>query len=151
MIFADLYPKTVGLSKSEEVAAAVAFGVVGSRALGLKRETVDTEEKRNLRELLENYMKTRNRGFLDALTIDQIRKADQLVEIDDRVIPYSLVSKVDFDRRSAQIVITQQARTGLAAEIYGSTTKWEFDILESRLFPVLSELFQRLLPKKTFN
>ena len=115
------------------------------------RKLVDTEEKKHLREVLESYRKTRDKNVLKSVSMEQVLKADHMIELDDRIIPYSSISKVRV-KEPEKIIITQQIRTGLAAEIYGSSTTWKFDVLEdNKLFLSLVKLLQQLLPSKIFT
>lgn len=126
------------------------FGALaaGAHTVSKSIKLVDTEEKKHLREVLESYRKTRDKNVLKSLSMEQVLKADNIIELDDRIIPYSSISEVRV-KELGKIIITQQVRTGLAAEIYGSSTIWKFDVLEdNKLFLTLVKLLQQLLPSK---
>ena len=131
----------------------VLFGALaaGAHAVSKSIKLVDTEEKKHLREVLESYRKTRDKNVLKSVSMEQVLKADHIIELDDRIIPYSSISEVRV-KEFGKVIITQQVRTGLAAEIYGSSTTWKFDVLEdNKLFLSLVKLLQQLLPSKIFT
>ncbi len=86
-----------------------------------------------------------------SLSLEQVVKADKTAKLDERIIPYSSILEVSF-KEPKEITITQQVRTGLAAEIYGGSTTWKFEILEDKKqIAAFVELLKQLLPGQVFK
>ena len=133
MVFADLSPRVV-IDESEPstgktVAVTALFGVVAGAAYTASKSSkiVDTEDKKRLREIFDKYIETRDKSLLSSVSLDQLTKADPLLKLDERNIPYSSTTKVG-TKKPNTIAVTKRTNTGLAAEIYGSSKTLEFKV-----------------------
>ena len=144
MAFVDLNPRVVKEDPSLKKTAAVTalFGVLGAAVYAAKSgQVVDTEEKKQLREIFENYCRTGEKSQLGSVSMNQVLKAGSYTK--DRVIPCSSISEVSV-KKPKRINITQNARTGLAADLYGSSINWEFNIMsDDKQFQTLTKLVEQ--------
>jgi len=154
IVFADVLPKVVikedEPSTGKTATVTAVFGVVAGAAYAISKssEVVDTEDKKRLREIFDKCIETRDKSFLSSISLDQLCKADPLLKLQERHLTYSSMLKVTTKELST-IVVTKQAHTGLAAEIYGSSKTLEFNILadDEAFRNATSQIKQSLLEK----
>jgi len=155
MFFADIIPKVV---KEDAIGAKTAgveamFDIVRTELETDSKsgKLVVTEEKKALRRLFEAYRNTRDKNILKSLSVGQVFNADHSIQLLDRIIPYSSISKLE--NKDQFITITQQlSRTPLAAKIYGGSTTWRFDVREDGdLFRTLVKTLRDLLPNNVLS
>jgi hypothetical protein len=109
--------------------------------------------------MLETYEKSRDKNLLDSLSVDQILKADENIEVleTSRIIPYSSLTKVIMKKpgrfRKAKLIITQDVSgTSLSGRRYSRSITRELIVLEnSKLFPAFLVLLQQSLPNLIAN
>jgi hypothetical protein len=155
MFFVDLNPEVL---KEDAVGAKTTgieamFDVVKAKVESdsTTRKVVDTEQKKALRELLEAYRNNQDKNILRSLRLEQVFNADHSIQLLERIITYSSISKVDTEDQC--IIITQRLqRTPMAEKIFGKSATWQFEVLEdSSSFGTLMKMLRELIPSIAFK